>query len=115
MTRFIEHIHALARPRRAAKSARDMRSLAHKRKMWVTVRSESRSVTRLLRGAAPVTKRAPSRTAGLSCDMRARRGVRTAEHGTNAHWLSEVPHGPFTRLALYTYLPATFRPYIAGH
>src|SRR4029079_12529044 len=31
MTRFIEHIRSLARPRRAAKSARDMRSLA---RLW---------------------------------------------------------------------------------
>src|SRR5215207_5040510 len=37
-TGFIEHVRSLARPRRAAKSARDMRPLAHKRKMWVTVR-----------------------------------------------------------------------------
>src|SRR5690242_14256069 len=36
-TRFIEHVRSLARPPRAAKSTRDMRSLAHKRKMWVTV------------------------------------------------------------------------------
>src|SRR4029453_5102003 len=39
-TRFIEHVRSLARPPEAAKSARDMRSLAHKRKMWVTVRVE---------------------------------------------------------------------------
>src|SRR4051812_44170748 len=38
-TRFIEHVRSLARPPEAAKSARDMRSLAHKRKMWVTVSS----------------------------------------------------------------------------
>ncbi len=38
MTRFIGHVRFLARPPEAAKSARDMRSLAHKRKMWVTVR-----------------------------------------------------------------------------
>src|SRR4029079_3638885 len=44
MTRFIEHIRSLARPRRAAKAARDMRSLAHKRKMWVTVRSRTGSM-----------------------------------------------------------------------
>src|SRR3954449_3252553 len=37
-TRFIEHVRSLARPPEAAKSARDMRSLAHNRKMWVTVR-----------------------------------------------------------------------------
>jgi hypothetical protein len=36
-TRFIEHVRSLARPPEAAKSARDMRPLAHKRKMWVTV------------------------------------------------------------------------------
>src|SRR4051812_38467350 len=44
MTRFIEHVRSLARPPGAAKSARDksardMTSLAHKRKMWVTVRA----------------------------------------------------------------------------
>src|SRR3954453_9852392 len=38
MTGFIEHVRSLARRSEAAKSARDMRSLAHKRKMWVTVR-----------------------------------------------------------------------------
>src|SRR5436190_13105504 len=38
ITGFIEHVRSLARPPRAAGSARDMRSLAHKRKMWVTVR-----------------------------------------------------------------------------
>src|SRR5215207_6489525 len=38
MTGFIEHVRSLARPSEAAKSARDMRSLADKRKMWVTVR-----------------------------------------------------------------------------
>src|SRR3954462_1168857 len=37
MTGFIEHVRSLARRSEAAKSARDMRSLAHKRKMWVTV------------------------------------------------------------------------------
>src|SRR4051794_33074074 len=37
ITGFIEHVRSLARPPRAAGSARDMRSLAHKRKMWVTV------------------------------------------------------------------------------
>src|SRR3954463_5007795 len=37
MTGFIEHVRSLARPPEAAKSARDVRSLAHKRKMWVTV------------------------------------------------------------------------------
>src|SRR4051812_37651507 len=37
MTGFIEHVRSLARLSEAAKSARDMRSLAHKRKMWVTV------------------------------------------------------------------------------
>src|SRR5215207_9312948 len=37
MTGFIEHVRSLARPPRAAKSARDMRPLAHKRKMWVMV------------------------------------------------------------------------------
>src|SRR5215212_9723154 len=36
-TGFIEHVRSLARPPRAAKAARDMRSLAHTRKMWVTV------------------------------------------------------------------------------
>src|SRR4051812_19579305 len=40
-TRFIEHVRSLVRPPEAAKSARDMRSLAHKRKMWVTVRLEA--------------------------------------------------------------------------
>src|SRR5215203_843232 len=40
MTGFIEHVRSLARPPGAAKSARDMRSLAHKRKMWVMVRDE---------------------------------------------------------------------------
>src|SRR5829696_7948386 len=39
MTGFIEHVRSLARPSEAAKSARDMRSLAYKRKMWVTVRA----------------------------------------------------------------------------
>src|SRR4051794_4638865 len=39
ITGFIEHVRSLARPPRAAGSARDMRSLAHKRKMWVTVRA----------------------------------------------------------------------------
>src|SRR3954454_8045319 len=39
MAGFIEHVRSLARPPRAAGSARDMRSLAHKRKMWVTVRA----------------------------------------------------------------------------
>src|SRR3954447_20447088 len=39
MTGFIEHVRSLARLSEAAKSARDMRSLAHKRKMWVTVSS----------------------------------------------------------------------------
>src|SRR3954449_10435822 len=34
MTGFIEHVRSLARRSEAAKSARDMRSLAHKRKMW---------------------------------------------------------------------------------
>src|SRR4051812_40634006 len=38
ITGFIEHVRSLARPPGAAGSARDMRSLAHKRKMWVTVR-----------------------------------------------------------------------------
>src|SRR5215213_6279783 len=38
MTGFIEHVRSLAGPPRAAKSARNMKSLAHKRKMWVTVR-----------------------------------------------------------------------------
>src|ERR1044072_5351884 len=38
MTRFIEHIRSLARLSEAAKSARNMRSLADKRKMWVTGR-----------------------------------------------------------------------------
>jgi len=38
--RFIEHVRSLARPSKAAKSARDMRSLAYKRKMWVTVSPE---------------------------------------------------------------------------
>src|SRR4051812_45881005 len=47
-TRFIEHVGSLARPSGATKSARDMRSLAHKRKMWVTVSAQS------------VTKRAKS-------------------------------------------------------
>src|SRR4051812_47027233 len=41
MTGFIEHVRSLARPPRAAKSARDMKSLAHKRKMCVTVRASS--------------------------------------------------------------------------
>src|SRR3954466_14717473 len=40
MTGFIEHVRSLARLSEAAKSARDRRSLAHKRKMWVTVRVE---------------------------------------------------------------------------
>src|ERR1041384_748063 len=37
MTGFIEHVRSLARLSEAAKSARDMRSLVYKRKMWVTV------------------------------------------------------------------------------
>src|SRR3954468_7882685 len=41
MTGFIEHVRSLARLSEAAKSARDRRSLAHKRKMWVTVRFEA--------------------------------------------------------------------------
>src|SRR4051812_34687034 len=41
MTGFIEHVRSLARLSEGAKSARDMRSLAHKRKMWVTVRVEN--------------------------------------------------------------------------
>src|SRR3954471_11059418 len=44
MTGFIEHVRSLARPSEAAKSARDMRSLAYKRKMWVTVRSSAGAV-----------------------------------------------------------------------
>src|SRR4051812_678833 len=44
-TRFIEHVRSLARPPGAAKSARDMRSLAHKRKMWVTVSHSSIATT----------------------------------------------------------------------
>src|SRR4051794_10609116 len=40
VTGFIEHVRSLARPPRAAGSARDMRSLAYKRKMWVTVRAQ---------------------------------------------------------------------------
>src|SRR4051794_15654107 len=43
MTGFIEHVRSLARPPEAAKSARDMRSLAHKRKMWVTIRTKMAS------------------------------------------------------------------------
>src|SRR6185312_10450245 len=64
MTRFIEHIRSLARPRRAAKSARDMRSLAHKRKMWVTVRGQN--PTRSARSKLTTGIRGPS----PGCDNR---------------------------------------------
>src|SRR5215212_1569374 len=53
MTGFIEHVRSLARPLRAAKSARDMRSLAHNRKMWVTISSRAACASALgARGGA---------------------------------------------------------------
>src|SRR4051794_9857383 len=53
MTRFIEHVRSLARPPEAAKSARDMRSLAYKRKMWVTVSTRGRPARYVLDDPLP--------------------------------------------------------------
>src|SRR4051794_4161900 len=89
MTGFIEHVRSLARPPEAAKSARDMRPLAHKRKMWVTVR-----LRRLVLDPVELRGR-------VVCDWRpARQMRRRRERGSCADerrpalW-ARSPSGPF--------------------